>query len=156
LKKKKVLSFFGVFVSGCVFHLISVFLGPEHRWCEDPIGIGPFIIIPSYASVLLFSAQDNSRYSVLSVIFSTHSPGAWAEWRSEACLHLFISGFSISFLKYNSLCLSFTKSSQLTGIHRAKTFRIETKNDSVCCMGKWWWDVVLQNNNCGGDTDVCW
>jgi len=64
LKKKKVLSFFGVFVSGCVFHLISVFLGPEHRWCEDPIGIGPFIIIPSYASVLLFSAQDNSRYTV--------------------------------------------------------------------------------------------
>lgn len=55
----------------------------------------------------------------------TYSPAAWAEWRFEACLYLFISDFSISFLRNNSLCLGFTESFQLPWIHRAKTFRIQ-------------------------------
>ncbi len=33
-------------VGGKLFELNwTPLLGPEHRWCEDPIGIAPFIIV---------------------------------------------------------------------------------------------------------------
>ncbi len=36
----------------------KIYLGPEHRWCEDPIGIAPFIIILPLLLLLLLLQSE--------------------------------------------------------------------------------------------------
>lgn len=88
--KKCTILFFGCTCTWMCFSSHQCFLGPEHRWCEDPIGIAPLFHLTLLFYYLVPRVTVDKVFCLLSSAH-TYSPGAWAEWRFVACLYLFLA-----------------------------------------------------------------